>query len=510
MGRAFSHFVILAGMRTGSNLLEDNLARFPDLETHGELFNPSFIGNAGRHEHLGIGLAAREADPHRLMERMLETAGDRIPGFRFFHDHDPRILGRVLEDPACGKVVLARNPLESYVSRKIAQQTGQWRLTDMRGRARARVRFDAAEFEAEVDALQLFHIRITRSLQTTSQAAFHINYEDLRDIAVINGLGRWLGSEHRLEQLSDRLKKQNTESLEDVVENADEMAAALERFDTFALARTPALEPRRGAVVPRYIASRQFPILFQPVVGAPQHAVIDWMARHDGIDPATAGDSLLSGFTQKTLRQWRRRHPGRVTFTVLRHPAERAHLAFCRHILATGPGTFLEIRARLVRDYGLALPPPGPLPEDWTAGRHREAFLGFLRFLKANVAGQTGIRVDPSWASQTAILQGISELCPPDLVIRENRLAEGLAHVEQLLGMPARPPGPGVTTTPVPLQEIHDGEIEELLREIYARDYLNFGFPPWNRAEGRRDGGGAKSASGRHKPAGRGSAGAGR
>ena len=42
--RRFDSFVILAGMRTGSNFLEANLNALPGVTCHGEVFNPHFIG----------------------------------------------------------------------------------------------------------------------------------------------------------------------------------------------------------------------------------------------------------------------------------------------------------------------------------------------------------------------------------------------------------------------------------------------------------------------------------
>ena len=40
----FSSFVLLGGMRTGSNYLEANLNALPGLHCLGELFNPHFFG----------------------------------------------------------------------------------------------------------------------------------------------------------------------------------------------------------------------------------------------------------------------------------------------------------------------------------------------------------------------------------------------------------------------------------------------------------------------------------
>ncbi|MCB1329417.1 MAG: nodulation protein NodH, partial [Maritimibacter sp.] len=122
MTRRFDSFVILAEMRTGSNFLESNLDLFPGLKTYGEAFNPYFMVRPGTEDLFGITLAARNADPVVLFERM-KAETDGLPGFRFFHDHDRRIFERVIDDPACAKVVLSRNFVDAYVSRAIARET---------------------------------------------------------------------------------------------------------------------------------------------------------------------------------------------------------------------------------------------------------------------------------------------------------------------------------------------------------------------------------------------------
>ena len=63
----------------------------------------------------------------------------------------------VLSDPACAKIILTRNPLESYVSHKIAAETKQWRLGNVVHRKKTQVTFDAAEFEQLLTRLQSSH-----------------------------------------------------------------------------------------------------------------------------------------------------------------------------------------------------------------------------------------------------------------------------------------------------------------------------------------------------------------
>jgi hypothetical protein len=56
------------------------------------------------------------------------------------------VLDRVLDDARIAKVLLTRNPLDSYVSRKIASATGQWRLTDLKHAKTGKITFDEVEF----------------------------------------------------------------------------------------------------------------------------------------------------------------------------------------------------------------------------------------------------------------------------------------------------------------------------------------------------------------------------
>ena len=93
----FDSFVILAGMRTGSNFLEANLNAMAGVTCFGEVFNPAFIGKKDQLELLGISMTAREADPMALL-RKLRDATQGLSGIRFFHDHDPRVLAAVLAD----------------------------------------------------------------------------------------------------------------------------------------------------------------------------------------------------------------------------------------------------------------------------------------------------------------------------------------------------------------------------------------------------------------------------
>lgn len=463
----FTSFVVFAEMRTGSNHLEANLNALDGVSCLGELFNPHFIGTQGRDSMFGIDLAGRERDPHRLLRR-LRRRSEGLAGFRYFHDHDARILPDLLDDPGCAKIILTRNPLESYVSLKIAQATGQWKLTHVRNRRTAQAVFDADEFADHLEAIQAFQARLLHELQRRGQTAFHIGYEDLQDVEVLNGLASWLGAKGRLSAPDGTLTRQNPEPLEEKVANPEAMREAIAALDRFDLGRTPGVEPRRGPSLPGYLAACGAPILFMPVPAAPDATIRAWLASLGKGEPQ-------GGFTQASLRQWMRTHPGHRSFTVVRHPLLRAHAAFSEAILS---GRAAAHRAALTRLFNPDLPPPGsPLAG---ADQHRAAFLDFLRYARLTLDGQTGQRPDPRWASQTAILQGFSGFHPPSMVIREEELVAGLSCLAASAGVSSPPPPPaGEREVAQMLDSIWSPEVESACHDAYGRDYLGFGFASW-------------------------------
>jgi LPS sulfotransferase NodH len=474
MSQPFDYFIVFAEMRTGSNFLEANINAFPGLTCHGEAFNPHFIGYPNKEDILGISLADRDQNPGKLLAAIKEDAS-ALGGFRFFHDHDPRILESSLADPRCAKIILTRNPLDSYVSWKIAQATGQWKLTDVRRRKDSQVTFDGAEFAKHVAKLQAFQIFLLNTLQKSGQTAFYVAYEDLQDVEVMNGLARYLGQTDSLEALDSKLKRQNPSPMSEKVANFAAIPEALKELDQFNLARTPNFEPRRGAAVPTYVGAVETGLMYLPIPAGPGDEISEWLAALDGV----ATDDLVTNMNQRVLRQWKRKHPGHRSFSIVRHPVERAHHAFCSRILSTGPGSFAKIRRTLRNRYDLSVPEDMP-SEAYDIESHQRAFLQFLEFVKANLAGQTAIRQDAHWCSQASILTGFAKFALPDVIVRESELNPSLKGLKSQVGCVSDAlPKQATGASPFALSEVYNAEIEALARDVYQRDYVTFGFEDW-------------------------------
>jgi len=466
MSDRWDYFAIFAGMRTGSNFLERNINSIPDLQSFGELYNPYFIGfEKNTEEFLGITLEAREKHPLELIERARAEANG-LAGFRIFFDHDPRVRDAALADPRCAKIVLTRNPVETYVSWKMALATDQWVLTEARGKRDAQIRFEQAEFAAHLAGYQDFLRHVRQGLQHSGQTAFELDYTDLQDIEALDGLVRWLGSSHRLSAFDRKLKKQNPGVLRDKVENAEEMEQSLVALDPFGMDFAPVFEPARGAAVPTYVASTAAKLLYQPIRSTPADLVTAWLGEEGG--------ELSRGMTQKTLKVWLKETPGSRTVTVLRHPVARAYTAFVEKILPSDVNAFAEIRRALRQSYRVGLPREYP-HKKFDHEACRAAFIDFLGFVKSNLAGQTSLRIDPAWASQTSIVQGFSSVLPPDRILREDELP---AELPALAGS-NRTFEAEVLPGDFPLAEIYSPEVEKAARSAYARDYMTFGFGDW-------------------------------
>ncbi|MHA6265590.1 sulfotransferase family 2 domain-containing protein [Aliiroseovarius sp. CAU 1755] len=470
MARKFDCFIIFAEMRTGSNFLESNLDQFPGLKCYGEAFNPYFMVTPKMKELFGVTVAMRDADPMTLIARMKEHAPG-LPGFRFFHDHDPRVFDALMDDPRCAKVVLTRNLVDAYISRKIAWETDQWQLNDVKHAIKKKARFVPEEFEKLFYRMKDFQLKIKARLQQSGQTAFYLDYEDAQRIEVINGLARYLGETTEISEFAGTFKKQNPEPASDKVQNFEALQQTIDRIDPFDLHKLPNFEPGRPPAITTYLASEALEMVFMPIKGGPDDRIVNWMK---------ALGPIKDDFTQKALRQWKRQHKAHRTFTVLRHPVARLHAAFCRYLVAHGPDTYWDIKHALRESYDVSLPVAEP-DDGWNRQAHRDAFMQFIGFVGKNLKGQTGIRVDAAWASQTALVQGFAGFALPDHVLREDRLSEGLAAIlaELDIDIPVQLPE-AAPDAPFALADIYDAEIEAAVRKLYQRDYMMFGFRPWD------------------------------
>ena len=316
MADGFRSFVIFAEMRTGSNLLEATLNAVKKVTCFGEAFNPYMMGWPDKDEMLEITREEREADPSRLLDKLLNKP-DHLSGFRYFHDHDPRVFDAIMEDRRCAKIVLHRNPLDSYVSTRLARETNQWKLNETETPIPALITYDGEDFRQTLSKQTEFLRRVIHHLQVTGQSAYWLDYNDLRDSEVMTGLLHWLGRTdlQNVKPASDQVP-QNPRSMEDKVKNFKEMRDDIQKIDPFTIGQIPNFEPSRGPAVPSFLTNEAGAgLLYMPIQDGAATVQLGWFE---------ALGSVGRSHTQRSPRQWKRQPPAHPRFPILRAPPLRA------------------------------------------------------------------------------------------------------------------------------------------------------------------------------------------
>lgn len=471
---AFTYFTIFGAMRTGSNLLEHSLDQYDGIAGHGELYNPHFIGKPDRREFLTIPLAGRNTDPVGLLNKLIAATPKTIPGFRIFDNHDRRVIDFAARDPDCAKIILTRAPIDSFISLEIAQATGQWMLMKDENRRVAKMRFDRQKYETYLAKRKTHYAFIRRAAQEAGQPVFQIDYDDLSDLSVLNGVARFIGSTEIKTKLPDKIRRQNPPAWEDKVENVEELRAYAAGGGFTAPEADPEPQPKFGALG-EMVASRTFDAIYAPIPGAGM-GEFRKVLTEAAVASGDAEARLATGMKEKhlTRRRWR----GAFIFSFVRHPAERLHDVFIRRIARAEGDAYSMVQMMMARDY--RGPGPGEMassPDAMLAG-----FDAFIRFVESNLGGRTALRVDPAWTPQSTLLAAYARETPVDFVGRVERLDDDLQFVlsrmkaspielaAKLKGSLAR------VEDEMPKAVWLTRERETRIRKIFERDYARLGY----------------------------------
>jgi LPS sulfotransferase NodH len=228
------YFVILAAMRTGSNLLQSNLNQYKDIVCLGELFNRGFVGvnipGKSNRPVAGYGrddVALRNRDEMLFFDRIHAEMSGKVFGFRMFRGQNDRLLEHVLQNRNCRKVILRRNALDSYISLLIAGKSDKWLSRNPDRIQDVQVRFSMKKFMQYLEQNEQYYSYCQAVIDATGQTAFTIHYEQLKELAELNRLARFLGSQRQKVKLKEKIYKQTLPGLEQKVVNYDAMVESL-------------------------------------------------------------------------------------------------------------------------------------------------------------------------------------------------------------------------------------------------------------------------------------------
>jgi len=415
----FRAFVILGTMRTGSNFLEASLSEIDGIACFGELFNPKFIGKLKQDTLFDYDLDRRESDHFGLLETVISHS-DGLPGFRLFNGHDPRVLAHVLDDATIAKIVLRRDPAYCYLSLRHANATEQWRSGDFNRTRSEKVTIERAAFTTWRDEISAHYAFIEHALRSSGQTPFAIDYDELHDVALLNGIAKFFGVNGQLESASNKIKKQ--------------------------IADPPSRRHFRdgGPGVNRYLAADGVPLLYVPIRGGTGRVMEDWFAAL----------GAMQTFNRGSLKKWRQETARLRSFTIVRHPMDRLIALYFSDIRS-------DLKDKLERRYGVKFS-PHPTDDD---------LVKFARIVRATAASQTSMTAPPGWAPQSDNLRDLGQLAQPDRILRDEDLSKELAELCASVGTDC-PPLPTAQSLSIYHSEALDAEVHAL----WGEDYLNLGY----------------------------------
>ncbi|MEM0991199.1 MAG: hypothetical protein AAGK00_20220 [Pseudomonadota bacterium] len=436
------YFVIFAAMRTGSNLLEKTLAELGDTVCHGEAFNPAFISGPQYTDCLGYDVARRDADPLGFLARMRAEAEPSIPGFRIFPGHNEDVARHALSDQDCRRIVLRRDPLESYISLKIARSTGQWMIRNARRRMDWRIAFDATEFQAYRLEIRAHYDWITDELARSGQAALWLDYADLTDRDGMERAARHIGSKGQL-PCDPPIVRQNSPHLSDKVSNYAEMCAVL------GLSPEPA-PPSTGRVATDVVDGvklpTRVPLAYAPIEGPGFEAALSFIYR---IERRAFGGPSISNSALMISARRREYCPtlnsetdivaqlqGRFAFTVVCHPMERLLSVFDRAVF--GP----DWQSSPVRAVLGTMFPDLPRPQavaETNESALRDLFLAFINLVSEARGGRGPLPLVPAWRDQNDLLRSYTDRIHLDRVVRFSELKQFATDLSDRLGVAPLP-----------------------------------------------------------------------
>lgn len=220
--RLFGHqvdqrFAIVGNPRTGSNYLLDGLKSSPSIRMYHEIF-------ASHNREVG-----KDFDKVLSTVFQYESKSIRLIGFKVFYNHlteDEWKKLRALKDL---KIIhlTRRNRLRTVISLEIAFKTGQWTKSGHSGQPQEkRVTLDPLKLIRRLEQIEEGEA-VTRS-RFSDRQILEIVYEEMVQSPreVFSAVGAFLGVDG-IDPDQIRLKRQNPESLEQLIINYDQVESVL-------------------------------------------------------------------------------------------------------------------------------------------------------------------------------------------------------------------------------------------------------------------------------------------
>lgn len=230
-------FIVFCYARTGSYRLMDILNRQEKVVAYGEVYKKQWIevdqdvlSNLG-YERSDV--EKRDSKPIKFYNDLSRMHEDKQFGFKIFPDHNYKILKHLAKDKGLTKIFLVRNPVQTYISEKVAHHTNKWVVREGEQPTNlddVKVRFSFEEFSRHLSYRLSWYVEINSLAGLSDEQINTIDYLDALDSDYLQSFLNKIGIQ--CQDIETSHKKAISKSYDDIVENWDEV---LRYFDNYKL-----------------------------------------------------------------------------------------------------------------------------------------------------------------------------------------------------------------------------------------------------------------------------------
>ena len=229
-------FVVLTNPRSGSYFFIDSLSSTEKIRCHGELFKPNLVElDKEYREALDIGkneVNKRDKSPLKFLGDVYKVSNDKaITGFKLFFRHNPVVIDHVISNKKIKKIILLRNPVQAYISLKMAEKSGAWTSKVESNMNHNKILINVYPLEFRKYCTGLFNIIFgcVYILEKTKQEYLLLDYLDITTSqSGLDAAVDFLGVDQTGTYVSS-YKKQIEKSYNDLVENWNDLKIFLDR-----------------------------------------------------------------------------------------------------------------------------------------------------------------------------------------------------------------------------------------------------------------------------------------
>jgi len=220
------NFIVFCYARTGSYRFMDILNRQDGVIACGEVYKKQRIElDQNLLKDLGLNkqdISERDGDPIGFYHNLASICSNQHFGFKIFPEHNHEIKRYLAQSDDLIKIYLVRNPIQSYISSKVAQKTGKWvaKKDSSHDQGTIQIEFSSDEFGKYLSRLMAAYSKIKIWASASNENLHTLDYSDALNPSSLSSFIQSTGLP--CSGIETEHKKIITKPYDDMVSNWDE------------------------------------------------------------------------------------------------------------------------------------------------------------------------------------------------------------------------------------------------------------------------------------------------